>query len=233
MFFKRYVLGEWAMATGAIFDDFDDTNVYTKDYPAPLYYCAGVDYGTVNATCCVIAACNPKIWPQIRIEREYYFDSAKHGRQKKDSELALDIKNFVGHTPLTALYVDPAAASLKLELRSHDLPVIDANNDVLFGIKLMSNFVHNKNLIINKGCTNLIEQMQSYAWCPKAQARGEDAPIKHNDHAVDAARYCLSTAFKNGLDSPDLNKTYDEIRRDIYGDQGWGFIGGETMGGYN
>jgi len=231
MFYKRYVLGEWAMATGAIFDSYDETNTFTKTYPAPLYYVAGVDYGTVNPTCCVIAACNPKVWPQIRIEKEYYFDSAKVGRQKKDSELALDIKNFLSTTPINALYVDPAAASLKLELRSHDLPVVDANNDVLFGIKLMSNMIHNKTLIVHKSCTNLIDQIQSYAWCPKAQARGEDEPIKSNDHAVDACRYMLATAFKHGLDNPDMHKSFDEIRRDVYGEQGWGFIG-ESTGNY-
>lgn len=231
MFYKRYVLGEWAMATGAIFDTWDDTNVYDKEWPAPTYYVAGLDYGTVNATSCHILACTPKLWPQIRVEREYYYDSAKSGRQKMDSELALDVKNFIGHTPLTALYVDPAAASLKLALRHYDLPVVDANNDVLFGIKLTSQFIGNKNVVVHRSCKNLIEQVQSYAWCPKAQARGEDAPIKTNDHAVDSLRYALATAFKHGLDNPDTNMTYEEIRKNIYGETGWGFIGGDN-GGY-
>lgn len=231
-FYKRYVLGEWAMATGAIFDSFDEINVYNKEYPSPTYYVAGVDYGTVNPTCCVIAACTPRMWPQIRIEREYYFDSSKHGRQKKDSELAKDIKEFIGYTSINALYVDPAAASLKLELRSHDLPVVDANNDVIFGIKMMSNYIHNKNILIHKSCTNLIEQVQSYAWCPKAQARGEDEPIKQNDHAVDACRYLIASAFKYGLDNPDTNKSYDQIRREVYGDNGFGFINPDMATGY-
>ena len=31
--------------------------------------------------------------------------------------------------------------------------------------------------------------MYGYSWDPKAQARGEDKPIKRDDHAVDAERY--------------------------------------------
>jgi len=233
MFYKRYILGEWTLATGAIFDAWDEINTYTNDFPAPTFYCAGIDYGTINPTACHILACTPNMWPQIRVEREYYFDSSKHGRQKTDSELAHELKKFIGITPLTALYVDPAAASLKLELRNNDMPVIDANNDVLFGIKLVSQYIAGKNILVHKSCTNLIEQIQSYSWCPKAQERGEDKPIKHNDHAIDSLRYAVATAFKHGLSSPNLGKSYDEIRREIYGEQGWGFIGGDGNGSYN
>ena len=219
MFYKRYVLGEWALATGAVFDQWDEVNIYDKEFEPPSFYSAALDYGTINPTACHLAAISPKKWPQVRIEKEYYFDSVKHGRQKTDSELARDIKAFIGHTPLTALYVDPAAASLKLELRNLDLPVVDANNDVLFGIKLMSQFIAGKNLLVHKDCTNLIDQIQSYAWCPKAADRGEDKPIKHNDHSVDSCRYLCSSVFKHGLEGyADQNLTYEQIRAKVYGD---------------
>lgn len=219
VFYRRYILGEWALATGAIFDGWDDLNVYERTYPPPSFYCAGLDYGTINPTSCHIAAISPKTWPQIRIEKEYYFDSAKYGRSKTDSELAHDILKFLEYTPITALYVDPAAASLKLELRNLNIPVVDANNDVLFGIRMMSQFITGKNLMINKSCKNLIEQCQSYAWCPKAQERGEDAPIKKFDHAVDSCRYLIASCFKNGLHGVvDSNRSYDDIRKQIFGD---------------
>lgn len=218
VFYKRFILGEWALATGAIFDSWCDLNVYDKSYPAPSFYCAGLDYGTVNPTACHIAAISPNQWPQIRIEKEYYFDSAKHGRSKTDRELAIDIKEFLKYTPITALYVDPAAASLKLELRSLDLPVVDANNDVLFGIKSMTQYIAGKNLLIHKSCSNLIEQCQSYAWDPVYANRGEDKPIKNNDHAVDSCRYLIASCFKHGLNSQvDQNLSIEQIRQKIYG----------------
>jgi len=219
MWYRRFIDGLWSLATGAIFDSFDEVNIYDCDYPAPSYYCAGLDYGTINPTACHIAAISPNQWPQIRIEREYYFDSMVYGRSKTDSELARDIKEFIGYTPITALYVDPAAASLKLELRNNDLPVIDANNDVLFGIKTMSKYIAGKNLIINKSCENLIEQIQGYAWDSKASSNGIDKPIKLNDHAVDACRYLVATAFKNGLhQSPFDNLSYEQYKRQVFQD---------------
>ena len=217
MWFQRYVLGLWCLASGAVFDGWDDGNMYNKDFPAPIEYCAALDYGTINPTACHIAAISPNQWPQIRIEKEYYFDSIKHGRSKTDRELARDIKEFIGYTPIKALYVDPAAASLKLELRNADLPVIDANNDVLFGIKTMSQFIAGKNMLVRKCCPNLIEQIQGYAWCPKAAQNGEDKPIKKNDHAVDSCRYLLASRFKHGLHHhPDENLSHDQLRRKVF-----------------
>jgi len=230
--YRRLILGEWALAQGAVFDDFDSLNVFDKDYPSPNYWIAGLDYGTVNPTACHIAAISPKQWPQIRIEDEYYYDVTKTGRSKTDAELADDIKNFISWRPIRALYVDPAAASLKLELRNRDLPVVDANNDVLFGVKMMSKFIANKNLVVRKSCTYLIEQAQTYAWDPKAAERGEDKPIKRNDHAVDSCRYLCASAFPSGqLSHPNEDLTIQQIRQQVYGENSFNPIGGNS-GGY-
>ncbi len=217
--YRRYILGEWAVAQGIIFSDFDDLNIFDKDLHSPSYWVASLDYGTTNPTCCHIFAISPNIWPQIRVEDEYYYDSQKSGRSKTDAELADDIKDFLQYTPIRALYVDPAAASLKLELRNRDLPILDANNDVLFGIKVMAKFISNKNLIVRKRCKNLIEQIQGYQWCPKAADKGEDKPIKHLDHATDSCRYMCASAFPSGqLSHPDEDLSYDQLRRKVYGD---------------
>lgn len=218
-YYKRFILGEWCAAQGLIYADFDEDNIFDKDLHNPTYWIAGLDYGTTNATSCHIAAISPKIWPQIRIEKEYYYDSDKAGRAKTDAELADDIKTFLAYTPIRALYVDPAAASIKLELRNRDIPVVDANNDVLFGIKTMSKFIANKNLVVRKSCKNLIEQIYGYQWDPKATERGEDKPIKHLDHACDSTRYLIASAFKSGqLSHPDEELSYDQLHRKIYGD---------------
>ncbi len=219
MWFTRYVMGEWCLASGAVFDSWDNINIFDKDYPTPVEYCASLDYGTINPTACHVAAISPNQWPQIRIEKEYYFDSIKHGRSKTDAELARDIKEFLQYLPITALYVDPAAASLKLELRNMNLPVVDANNDVLFGIKLMSQYIGGKNLLVRKTCKNLIEQIQGYAWDSKAADRGEDKPIKKNDHAVDSCRYLIASRFKNGLyNHPDENLSHAQLIRKVFHD---------------
>lgn len=231
LWYNRYILGEWALAHGAIYDNYDRDNEYENPFPAPSYYVLGVDYGTTNATAAVLCAVTPNKWPQIRVEAEYYYDSAKKGRSKTDEELVRDIKDFIGYKNVSAIYVDPAAASLKISLRQKELPVLDANNDVLLGIKICSKFIGGKNIVIQKGCTILREQLQSYAWDHKAAARGEDKPVKKDDHAVDALRYAVCSAFPRGeFNHPDENISHDQLRRKVFGDEGYGFI--NPTGGY-
>lgn len=226
MWYNRYILGEWALAHGAIYDCYDNDNEYNRDYPTPNYYVVGIDYGTTNATAAVLCAISPKQWPQIRVEAEYYYDSAVKGRSKTDQELVRDIKDFISHKNVSAVYVDPAAASLKIALRQADLPVLDANNDVLLGIKICSKFIGGKNILIHKSCTVLREQIQSYAWDPKAADRGEDKPIKRSDHCVDAMRYAVCSAFPTGEFTDPDTWNYDKYRRDVLGpDDGWGPLG--------
>lgn len=216
--YKRYILGEWASSTGAIFDGFDDDNMFSDQMETPSYYIAAIDYGTINATCCLIAAISPNKWPQIRIEEEYYYDSQKTGRTKSDAELAQDIKRFISWRSIRSLYIDPASASLKIELRNMDLPVVDAKNDVIPGIQIVNKFVYGKNLVVHRSCKNLIDQMQSYQWDPKSLDRGEDRPLKINDHAIDACRYLCASAFPQGqFNHPDEQLTIEQIRRNVYG----------------
>ena len=229
---NRFILGQWALAHGAIYDNYDADNEYENPFPAPSYYIVGVDYGTTNATAAVLCAVTPNKWPQIRVEAEYYYDSAKRGRSKTDQELTRDIKDFIGHKNVSAIYVDPAAASLKIALQQVELPVRDANNDVLLGIKICSKFIGGKNIVIQKGCKILREQLQSYAWDQKAADRGEDKPIKREDHCADALRYAVCSAFPRGeFDHPDSNITYDQYRRKVFEDDSWGPLG-VAPGGY-
>lgn len=233
MWYNRYILGQWALASGAIYDTYDHNNEYDKQMENPSYYIVGMDYGTTNPTAAVLCAITPNRWPQIRVEEEYYYDSAKTGRAKTDAELVNDIMRFIQHKHISAIYLDPAAASMKIALRQADLPVIDANNDVLLGIKLTNKFISGKNLVIHKSCQNLREQIQSYAWDSKAADKGEDRPIKKNDHLPDSLRYAICSAFPQGeFSSPDENLTIDQLKRKIYDDQGYGFINPGMHGGY-
>lgn len=219
MWYKRYILGEWAVAHGLIYDSFDELNIYSQPLDPASYYIVGIDYGTSNATAAVLCGVSPKKWPQIRVESEYYYDSVKKGRQKTDAELADDLYDFVCYKNVSAIYVDPSAASLKLELRKKNLPVLDANNDVAEGIKTVSKFISHKNLVIHSGCTTLREVLQTYSWDPKAADRGEDKPLKVREHLCDSLRYCCYTAFPTAeFNNPDENLTIGQLRKKVYGE---------------
>lgn len=233
MWYQRYIEGKWAAAHGLVYDTFDHDNVYTNDFPAPNYYIVGIDYGTTNATAAVLVGVRPTQWPQLTVEAEYYYDSAIKGRSKSDAELADDIKHFCGYRNIRAIYVDPSAASFKVALQQLNLPVVDAKNDVVSGIKTVGRFISHKNLLISKGCRTLIDCIQSYSWDPKAADRGEDKPLKINDHIVDSLKYCIYSAFPRAeFSHPDESLTIEQLRNKVYGESDELFNTQWGAGGY-
>lgn len=198
LFYKRNYLGIWCLAEGAIFDFFDRHIHIVKQPPcAAEYWVAGIDYGTNNNFACVVMGVSTGKYTQTGIcrwfEAEYVWDSKRMGRQKTNSEYADDVHSFLEPYALKGVYVDPSAASFKLELRKRGINVIDADNDVLNGITFMTSEMAKGNLFVLPQCASLIKEIESYVWDPKASEKGEDKPLKKDDHSIDAARYACFT----------------------------------------
>jgi phage terminase large subunit len=52
-------------------------------------------------------------------------------------------------------------------------------------------------LLVHESCAGLLSELPGYSWDPKATERGEDAPLKVDDHSCDALRYAVhSTAHE-------------------------------------
>jgi len=198
IFYKRNYLGLWCMAEGAIFDFFDK-DIHTVAIPprAAEYWVAGIDYGVSNAFACVLVGVSTGKYTQtgkcMWVEKEYYWDCKKTGKQKTNSEFADDIEAFLEPYGVKQIYIDPSAAHFKVDMGRRGLHTIDANNDVVPGIEAMTSEMAKGNLFILRDCKNLIKEIQNYVWDTKKSVQGEDAPVKKGDHAVDALRYVMAT----------------------------------------
>ena len=200
VFFKRYIMGLWAMAEGIIYDMFsEDRHVKTiLEYARQLIdggRYVSIDYGTQNATAFLL-------WNKGRdgkwyCIREYYYSGRDKGIQKTDAEYAEDLKKFLDGTPVKAVIVDPSAASFIAELNKHGFTVIQADNAVEDGIRLVATLLNTERIAFSQSCKNTIMEFASYIWDPKAAERGEDKPIKQHDHAMDAVRYFCYTILNN------------------------------------
>ena len=104
------------------------------------------------------------------------------------------INTFEGY-PISQVFLDPSAASFHVELKRNKMPVRQADNDVLPGIRFVSTLLSQGNLVICNQCTNLIKSIESYTWSENAAKRGKDEPNKVNDHACDALRYVVYSKF--------------------------------------
>lgn len=209
LWYKRFINGEWCLAEGSVYDFFD-VSIHTFDAPPSYakYYLVGVDYGTTNPCVFVLIGFNDDAPTKIWVQKEYYYDSRKEGRQKTDSEYADDFFEFIDGFPVQGVYIDPSAASFKLELRrrSNALTILDAKNDVLNGIRIVSLRLATGDLKISKTCKNLIQEFQSYVWDGKKAEKGLDEPVKAYDHALDALRYVLVTKWGDKRDLKELTQ---------------------------
>jgi len=198
LFYKRNYLGLWCLAEGAVFDFFDTKVHVLKRPPASAeYFIAGIDYGTTNNFACVVQGINTGHKTQTGVKRwfeaEYVWDSKAKGRQMTNSEYANAVEKFLEPYGVTAVYVDPSAASFKLELRRRGLHIVDADNDVFSGLTEMTSSMAKGSLFVMESCPYLIKEIQSYVWDSKASEKGFDEPMKKDDHCIDAARYCFYT----------------------------------------
>lgn len=197
-FYKRNYLGLWCLAEGAIFDFFDkNIHVVKRPPTAADYWIASIDYGTVNPFCCLlIGVCTGKYnnnGKKLWVEKEYYWDPKKTGRQKVNSEYADDLVDFLEPYGVKQIYIDPSAQAFQVEMQRRGFHMIHANNSVEDGIQMMSNEINSGNLVICAECKNLIREIEGYVWDPKQAVRGFDEPLKKDDHACDALRYFVAS----------------------------------------
>lgn len=203
LWYKRFILGEWCMAEGSIYDFFDESEHTIVKCPPAQYYVVGVDYGTANPTAFIIFGINRFTKPKIWAEYEYYYDSRKAQRQKTNSEYSQDFIDFCKEclgeywqTKIMRTYLDPSAESLQLQFqRDGIMSVAEAQNDVLPGIATVATMMKAGDFAIHQRCKNYINEMYSYVWDPKAQEKGIDQPLKTDDHCQDAGRYAVFSEF--------------------------------------
>lgn len=199
LFYKRNYLGLWCLAEGAIFDFWDRDTYVVRDKPKcnTSYWIAGIDYGMSNPTACALVGVSTGVeaqtGKQLWVEDEYYWDIKQKGRQKLVGELADDLVAFLEPYSIRAVYIDPSAAALRAELSRRHIHCVDAENDVETGIQTMTTMIFRGTCLVLDRCKNLLREIEGYSWDPKAAERGDDKPIKKDDHILDALRYCLTS----------------------------------------
>ncbi len=190
---KRMIEGQWAIAEGAVFGNFDPVKHVVGGRPVePMDQMRiGIDYGASNPTVFIKLCKYKNTW----IATDEYYHRPKEQNQKTNSQYVADLITFKGSLYPTSIEADPSAAAFIYEARRSGLYVHGADNDVLGGIQKIANALNAGTLKISDNCPNLIEEMQSYSWDPKAAALGIDKPIKSGDHAIDALKYIVNAIF--------------------------------------
>lgn len=203
LWYKRFILGQWVLAEGVVYDMFNPEKHVrpTVNRPYSQYY-VSVDYGTQNPMAFGLwgfvpppTKANPhefeSAWYKIK---EYHYDGRQRQQQKTDEEYYADLEKFVGDIMPRAIIVDPSAASFIATIRKKGrFAVRKARNDVLEGIRNVATALNTGRILYNDCCKETFREFASYVWDEKAAERGEERPIKQNDHQMDADRYFVNT----------------------------------------
>jgi len=197
LFYKRYILGLWVTAEGAIYDMFDK-KIHVKHLPDFQADFEGVpiDYGTANPTVFMHLKYNDKD-KHFHFAKEWYYSSKKTGIQRTDFEQADDLERFYTDNNLKKHFhfaiVDPSAASFITEIKKRGFRVKKANNAVLDGIRTVQSGLGNEKITFDPSCRETFKEFDTYSWDAKAQEKGLDEPIKKQDHCMDTSRYGIMT----------------------------------------
>lgn len=200
VFYQRYILGEWVVAEGLVYDF--KPKYITDEQPKGAEYYISVDYGTLNPF-------SAGLWSvtgdkAVRI-KEYYHDGRNTHHQKTDEEYCDEIEKLAKGYEVSQVLVDPSAASFIASLRKRGIRVRQANNEVLDGIRRTASMLKNGNIKIHRSCTDSIREFGLYRWDEKST---EDKVIKENDHAMDEIRYFCNTVMKYKIGRSDLENIW-------------------------
>lgn len=194
-FYERFVLGKWVAADGLVYPDAAQGK-FTREIPASFSkYYVSCDYGTVNPTSMGLWGLNGGVWYRIS---EYYYNSRQEGRQKTDEEYYEDLLNFTDGKAVTAVIVDPSAASfIECICRHGRFNVLPAKNDVTDGIRKVQSALRDGKIVISPSCKSTMKEFSLYRWDDSAK---KDVPKKENDHAMDEIRYFVMTVLSKEQD---------------------------------
>ena len=182
-FYRRFVLGEWAAAEGAVYDFFGPEQIREPPTGEMEEWCVSCDYGTVNPASFGLWGRKEGVWYRVK---EYYYDSRKEGRQKTDSEYAADLARLAGGRNISCVVADPSAASFLETLRREGWRVVKGENEVLWGIRVTAELLRAGRLVIGPSCRDSIREFSLYRWDSRAPG---DRVRKEFDHAMDDIRY--------------------------------------------
>lgn len=194
---QRLLEGKWATPEGCVYDNFSiDVNVQHRDPSEFQYWIMGMDEGYVHPAVILQIGIDSDI--RLHVFREFY----ERGKvQSAIVEAAVAMCRQ--HRPVVVC-VDSSAAGLIADLLNAGLPAESHKGRVLDGIAIIQDLLKvqgdgKPRLTVAPGCTNTINEFESYVW-----RMGKDEPVKDNDHALDAIRYSCDWLFAS-----------DEPRREV------------------
>ncbi|PSK95785.1 PBSX family phage terminase large subunit [Haloactinopolyspora alba] len=201
---KRFILGEWVSAEGAVYDMWEPDRHVIRWDELPVMrrlFGVGLDHGTSTTSAGLLLGLGGD--DSLYLVDEWRYDRALVQQSLTDAQQSAQFRDWMesrhlpGHAQeprIEWVFLDPAAASFRAQLYHDGLRrVAAAANDVGHGIRTVASLLATDNLKIADRCAGWIAEAPGYSWDTKASERGEDKPIKTADHSLDGGRYAIAS----------------------------------------
>lgn len=186
-FYERYVLGRWTAVSGVVYPMFSPDVHIVKTAPECDRFAVSCDYGTVNPASFGLWGEHDGVWYRLS---EYYYSSKTEGQMRTDEEHYQALEALCEGKKIEAVVCDPSAASFIECIRRHGrFKVLPAKNDVISGIRRVSDALRSVRIMFTPECKDSIREFSLYRWDERS---GNDSVVKENDHAMDDIRYFVS-----------------------------------------
>lgn len=205
VYYDRYILGNWTKAEGLIWPMYEKAlekiECNAVDFPVEKMR-VSIDYGTLNAFAALLWLKIDNIW---YAERGYYYSGRDQHRTKTDNDYLQDLELWLAdilevwnnkresgqQMPSIKCIIDPSAASFIALLRRQKwATVIQADNNVLDGIRETATCLQLGYIKVNPDIKEIKDEFQGYVWDESTE---EERPLKENDHLCDSLRYLCKT----------------------------------------
>jgi phage terminase large subunit len=188
--FRIYGKGEWGILKGLIYPNHRVVESIPEDVDVEGY---GLDFGFNAPSALIWLGLKDVNW--TRRTGTAYVREVLYESQLSNTELG-DRMRALGVNARVPIYADAAEPARIKELRKQGFNIKPANKgkgSVQSGIGLLKSM----DLQSHKDNVNVNRELSTYSWEVDKDDKPLDRPLKFDDHAMDALRYCVWSMMKS------------------------------------
>ena len=196
---RRWLDGEFTPLEGRVYDRFDPEIHVVRDFVPPddWTHFRAIDFGYVNPFVCLFLAQAPD-------GRTVVYDEYVAAGRLLEEHAAEIHRRSEGRPPMAATYADHDAQD-RAALAARGLVTRPARKELGAGIgcvvrSLGARVGGDPALRIDARCVRTLREIETYRW--DAAHNGREAPLKENDHCMDALRYGLYSRSVEAASGP-------------------------------
>lgn len=179
------------------------------EVPPYWYVYAGVDFGFTHPFAVV--------WVAIDPDGNYWIIDEYYEPKRSMNEHIMSLKGRPWNVNM--YFGDPSGPQFMNEMSRRGMYIGPANRDVIVGINRVSELLESGRLKVFAHCQHIIREFEHYMWADAAQRKRKDMkeePLKMDDHALDALRYCVMMTYDSRGKEPVRKKSEVQRWRDSH-----------------